>query len=77
MKRAISPSDLRPQPSAKFAAIEADERRIGLVKPNRSSFGKVVCVPVDREGQLVGLPPDLQVPVIPRIPSSCRTDQSS
>jgi hypothetical protein len=40
MKRAISPSDLRPQPSAKFAAIEADERRIWLVKPNRSSFGK-------------------------------------
>jgi hypothetical protein len=59
MKRAISPSDLRPQPSAKFAAIEADERRIWAGQTKSFLFWKVVCVPVDREGQLVGLPPNL------------------
>ena len=43
-KRAISPSDRLPQPSAKFAAIEADARRTWLVSPNRSSLGNTSVI---------------------------------
>jgi hypothetical protein len=38
-KRASSPSDLRRQPSAMFAPIEAAARRICEVNPNNSSLG--------------------------------------
>src|SRR5881227_3716305 len=35
-----SPSDLRPQPSAMLAPIDAEARRIWLVRPYISSLGK-------------------------------------
>jgi hypothetical protein len=62
--RAISPSDRLPQPSAKLAAMEADARRIWLVSPYPLFLGKEKSNLVDRQGKLMSLPRDQQIPVV-------------